>query len=161
MALFFVGKLRPEDVAGNLLALASGVCFAVYVLMLRHSKARLVNRASSVIYGNLLAIIMTAPWGIAVLASLGRFDLLTVVFLGVFQLGLSYTLFTYAMSQGVRSLDAGIIGYIEPLLNPVWVFLVLGEKPSKWALVGGAIIITAVIVHMLVDARQKRMSDML
>jgi drug/metabolite transporter (DMT)-like permease len=157
MALFFVGKLRPEDVAGNLLALASGVCFAVYVLMLRHSKARLVNRASSVIYGNLLAIIMTAPWGIAVLASLGRFDLLTVVFLGVFQLGLSYTLFTYAMSQGVRSLDAGIIGYIEPLLNPVWVFLVLGEKPSKWALVGGAIIITAVIVHMLVDARQKRM----
>jgi DME family drug/metabolite transporter len=161
MVLFFVGKLRPEDVAGNLLALASGVCFAVYVLMLRHSKARLVNRASSVIYGNLLAIIMTAPWGIAVLASLGRFDLLTVVFLGVFQLGLSYTLFTYAMSQGVRSLDAGIIGYIEPLLNPVWVFLVLGEKPSKWALVGGAIIITAVIVHMLVDARQKRMSDML
>ena len=161
MVLFFVGKLRPEDVAGNLLALASGVCFAVYVLMLRHSKARLVNRASSVIYGNLLAIIMTAPWGIAVLASLGRFDLLTVVFLGVFQLGLSYTLFTYAMSHGVRSLDAGIIGYIEPLLNPVWVFLVLGEKPSKWALVGGAIIITAVIVHMLVDARQKRMSDML
>jgi drug/metabolite transporter (DMT)-like permease len=161
MVLFFVGKLRPEDVAGNLLALASGVCFAVYVLMLRHSKARLVNRASSVIYGNLLAIIMTAPWGIAVLASLGPFDLLTVVFLGVFQLGLSYTLFTYAMSQGVRSLDAGIIGYIEPLLNPVWVFLVLGEKPSKWALVGGAIIITAVIVHMLVDARQKRMSDML
>jgi len=144
-----------------LLALASGVCFAVYVLMLRHSKARLVNRASSVIYGNLLAIIMTAPWGIAVLPSLGRFDLLTVVFLGVFQLGLSYTLFTYAMSHGVRSLDVGIIGYIEPLLNPVWVFLVLGEKPSKWALVGGAIIITAVVVHMLVDARQKRMSDML
>jgi len=161
MVLFFVGKLRPEDVAGNLLALASGVCFAVYVLMLRHSKAKLVNRASSVIYGNLLAIIMTAPWGIAVLASIGRFDLMTVVFLGVFQLGLSYTLFTYAMSQGVRSLDAGIIGYIEPLLNPVWVFLVLGEKPSKWALVGGAIIITVVIVHMLVDARQKRMSDML
>jgi len=157
MGLFFVGKLRPEDVAGNLLALASGVCFAVYVLMLRHSKARLVNRASSVIYGNLLAIIITAPWGVAVLARLGRFDLLTVVFLGVFQLGLSYTLFTYAMSQGVKSLDAGIIGYIEPLLNPVWVFLVLGEKPSKWALVGGAIIITAVIIHMLADARQKRM----
>ena len=161
MTLFFVGKLRTEDFAGNLIALASGGCFAVYVLMLRHSKARLVNRASSVIYGNLLAIIITAPWGIAVLPSLGRFDLLTVAYLGVFQLGLSYTLFTYAMAQGVRSLDAGIIGYIEPLLNPVWVFLVLGEKPSKWALVGGAIIITTVIVHMLVDARQKRMSDML
>ena len=161
MTLFFVGKLRTEDFAGNLIALASGGCFAVYVLMLRHSKARLVNRASSVIYGNLLAIIITAPWGIAVLPSLGRFDLLTVAYLGVFQLGLSYTLFTYAMAQGVRSLDAGIIGYIEPLLNPVWVFLVLGEKPSKWALVGGAIIITTVIVHMLIEARQKKMSDML
>jgi drug/metabolite transporter, DME family len=161
MTLFFVGKLRTEDFAGNLIALASGGCFAVYVLMLRHSKARLVNRASSVIYGNLLAIIITAPWGIAVLPSLGRFDLLTVAYLGVFQLGLSYTLFTYAMAQGVRSLDAGIIGYIEPLLNPVWVFLVLGEKPSKWALVGGAIIIATVIVHMLIEARQKKMSDML
>ena len=161
MTLFFVGKLRIEDVVGNLIALSSGVCFAVYVLMLRHSKARLVNRASSVIYGNLLTIIITAPWGLAVLPSLGRFDLLTVAYLGVFQLGLSYTLFTYAMAQGVRSLDAGILGYIEPLLNPVWVFIVLGEKPSRWALVGGAIIITAVIVHMVVDARQKRMSDML
>src|SRR6476646_6463959 len=71
MTLFFIGKLRPEDVAGNVMALASGVCFAFYVLMLRHSKARLVNRASSVIYGNLLAIIITAPWGLSVLPSLG------------------------------------------------------------------------------------------
>jgi drug/metabolite transporter (DMT)-like permease len=159
MTLFFIGKLRPEDVAGNVMALASGVCFAVYVLMLRHSKARLVNRASSVIYGNLLAIIITAPWGLAVLPTLGQFDLMTVAYLGIFQLGLSYTLFTYAMSQGVRSLDAGIIGYIEPLLNPVWVFIVLGEKPSKWALTGGTIIVAVVIVHMLVDARQKRVFD--
>ena len=159
MTLFFVGKLRPEDVSGNILALASGVCFAIYFLMLRHSKARLVNRASSVIYGNLLAVLITAPWGLAALSHLQRFDVLTVVYLGVFQLGLAYTLFTYAMAQGVRSLDAGIIGYIEPVLNPVWVFLVIGERPSQWALVGGAIIITAVVVHMLLDARQKRMSD--
>ena len=159
MTLFFVGKLRPEDVSGNIFALASGVCFAIYFLMLRHSKARLVNRASSVIYGNLLAVLITAPWGLAALSHLQRFDVLTVVYLGVFQLGLAYTLFTYAMAQGVRSLDAGIIGYIEPVLNPVWVFLVIGERPSQWALVGGAIIITAVVVHMLLDARQKRMSD--
>ncbi len=157
MTLFFVGKLRPEDVSGNLLALASGLCFAVYFLMLRHSKARLVNRASSVIYGNLLAVIITAPWGLMALPHLNRFDVLAVVYLGVFQLGLAYTLFTFAMAQGVRSLDAGIIGYIEPVLNPVWVFLALGERPSRWALIGGAIIISAVVVHMLLDARQKRM----
>lgn len=156
MTLFFVGKLRPEDVTGNLLALGSGLCFAFYFLLLRHSKSRLVNRASSVIYGNLLAVLITAPWGLAALTSLDRHDTLSVMYLGVFQIGLAYTFFTLAMAQGVRSLDAGIIGYIEPVLNPVWVFLVLGERPSQWALLGGTIIILAVISHMVLDARKKK-----
>jgi drug/metabolite transporter (DMT)-like permease len=60
------------------------------------------------------------------------------------------------MARGVRSLDAGIICYIEPVLNPLWVFLVLGERPSKWALLGGTIIIAGVISHMILDARGKR-----
>ena len=156
MALFFVGQLRPEDVNGNLLALASGFCFALYFLSLRHPKAREVNRASSVIYGNILAVILTAPWGLAAVANINLHHALSVVYLGVVQLGIAYTLFTVAMARGVRSLDAGIICYIEPVLNPVWVFLVLGEQPSRWALLGGTIIIVAVIVHMLLDARVKR-----
>lgn len=156
MALFFVGQLRPQDVTGNLLALASGLCFALYFLCLRHPKAREVNRASSVIYGNILAVIMTAPWGMAAIPSLTLHDTFSVVYLGVVQLGIAYALFTVAMAHGVRSLDAGIICYIEPVLNPVWVFLVLGERPSRWALLGGAIIVGAVIVHMLLDARLKK-----
>ena len=156
MALFFVGQLRPQDVTGNLLALASGLCFALYFLSLRHPKAREVNRASSVIYGNILAVIITAPWGLAAIPTLNLHDTLSVVYLGVVQLGVAYALFTVAMARGVRSLDAGIICYIEPVLNPVWVFLVLGERPSRWALIGGTIIIVAVIIHMLLDARLKR-----
>ena len=156
MALFFVGQLRPQDVTGNLLALASGLCFALYFLSLRHPRAREVNRASSVIDGNILAVILTAPWGLAAIPGLNLHDALSVAYLGVIQLGVAYALFTYAMARGVRSLDAGIICYIEPVLNPVWVFLVLGEQPSRWALLGGAIIIVAVIVHMLLDARLKR-----
>ena len=155
MTLFFVGKLRPEDVEGNLMALASGFCFALYFLLLRHPKAREVNRASSVIYGNTLAVLLTAPWGLAAISSLDRFDLVSVIYLGVIQIGLSYLLFTTAMANGVRSLDAGIVGYVEPVLNPVWVFLILGEKPSQWALLGGSIIILAVITHMFLDARSK------
>jgi len=155
MTLFFVGKLRPEDVEGNLMALASGFCFALYFLLLRHPKAREVNRASSVIYGNSLAVLLTAPWGLAAISSLDRFDLVSVIYLGVIQIGLSYLLFTTAMANGVRSLDAGIVGYVEPVLNPVWVFLILGEKPSHWALLGGSIIILAVITHMFLDARSK------
>ncbi|MDQ2938173.1 MAG: DMT family transporter [Acidobacteriota bacterium] len=156
MSLFFVGKLRPQDVTGNLLALASGFCFACYFLLLRHTKSRAVNRASSVIYGNLLVVLIAAPAGLKILPRLTTHDALSVLYLGVVQIGLAYTLFTVAMARGVRSLDAGIVGYVEPVLNPIWVFLVLGERPSFWALVGGSIIVVAVVCHMLMEARSGR-----
>lgn len=156
MSLFFVGKLRPQDVTGNLLALASGVCFAFYFLLLRHSSARDVNRASSVIYGNLLVVLIAASAGLKVLPNINLHDALSVVYLGVVQIGVAYTLFTLGMARGIRSLDAGIVGYIEPVLNPVWVFLVIGERPSKWALIGGAIIVGAVVVHTTLKAKEGR-----
>ena len=159
MTLFFVGQLRPQDVTGNVAALASGVCFAVYFLLLRHPRAREVNRASSVIYGNAAAVIITLPWGLATLSTITRHDLAGVAYLGVVQLGISYTLFTTAMARGVRSLDAGIVCYVEPLLNPLLVFLVLHERPSSWAILGGAIIVAAVICHMLLDARGNRRAN--
>ena len=159
MSLFFVGKLRPQDVTGNLLALASGFCFACYFLLLRHSKARDVNRASSVIYGNLLLVLVAAPVGISVLPHLSRFDVLCVVYLGVVQIGLAYTLFTVAMARGARSLDAGIVGYVEPVLNPIWVFLLIGERPSQWALVGGVIILLAVVRHTLLEAKRAKKGE--
>ena len=86
MALFFVGQLRPQDITGNILALASGFCFALYFLSLRHPRAREVNRASSVIYGNTLAVLITAPWGLAAFTSLTMHDLIGVAYLGVIQL---------------------------------------------------------------------------
>jgi len=159
MSLFFMGQVRTQDVKGNIFALLSGLCFAMYFLLLRHPRARQVNRASSVIYGNTLAVILTAPWGLAAISVMTRLDLIGAIYLGVVQLGISYTLFTVGMARGVRSLDAGIVCYVEPLLNPLWVFLILGEKPSAWALLGGAIIIAAVITHMLLDARGKRRAN--
>jgi drug/metabolite transporter (DMT)-like permease len=156
MSLFFVGKLRPQDVTGNLLALGSGFCFACYFLLLRHTKAREVNRASSVIYGNLLLVIIAAPAALKVLPHISRFDAAGIVYLGVVQIGVAYTLFTLAMARGVRSLDAGIVGYVEPVLNPIWVFLAIRERPTSWAILGGAIIVAAVIGHMLLEARSGR-----
>src|SRR5437660_7793771 len=160
MSLFFVGKLRPEDLSGNLLALASGVCFALFFLLLRHSKARDVNRASSAIYGNLIVVLICAP---AFFGALQRgvtaVDFGRVAYLGVVQIGFAYLLFTLAMARGVRSLDAGIIGYVEPVLNPIWVFLFIGEHPSNWAIVGGTIIIVSVIAHMLIESRVKKGSE--
>src|SRR5438874_10914162 len=162
MSLFFVGKLRPEDVSGNLLALASGVCFALFFLLLRHSKAREVNRASSAIYGNLIVVLICAP---AFFTAAGRgisgSDLARIAYLGIVQIGFAYLLFTLAMARGVRSLDAGIIGYVEPVLNPIWVFLFLGERPSGWAIIGGAIIIASVISHMIFEPKAKTGNDLL
>lgn len=161
MSLFFVGKLRPQDVTGNLLALGSGFCFACYFLLLRHTRARAVNRASSVIYGNLLLVIIAAPAALKVLPHISKFDAAGIVYLGVVQIGIAYTLFTLAMARGVRSLDAGIVGYVEPVLNPIWVFLAIGERPTSWAILGGAIIVAAVVCHMLLEARSgKRTVDL-
>ncbi len=158
MSLFFVGQLRPQDVEGNLTALASGVCFALFLLSLRHPSAGRVNRASSVIYGNLLLCLVTLPSFARVAGDLTTRDVLIVLYLGVVQIGLAYTLFTLGMARGVRSLDAGVVGYIEPMLNPVWVFLFLGERPSNWAVLGGTIIVAAVLVHTVALARRAKSS---
>jgi DME family drug/metabolite transporter len=155
MSLFFVGQLRPQDVSGNLTALASGVCFALFLLSLRHPRASGVNRASSVLYGNLLVCLVTLPWFAPAAGDLTTKDVLIVLYLGVVQIGLAYTLFTRGIARGVRSLDAGVVGYIEPMLNPLWVFLFLGERPSNWAVLGGAIIIAAVLVHTISLARRR------
>lgn len=162
MSLFFVGRLRPQDVNGNLAALASGLCFAFFFLLLRHRRAREVNRASAVIYGSWLLALATFvalfafPEQTRGGAQLTARNFAVMAYLGVFQIGLAYTLLTAGVARGVKSLDAGIIGYIEPVLNPIWVFLVLRERPSQWALLGGAIIITAVVAHTLWEARRRR-----
>src|SRR5436309_5417350 len=156
MSLFFVGNLRPQDINGNLLALASGVCFAIFFLLLRHSKARNVNRASSAIYGNLIVVLICGPAFLgAMQRGIDAGDYLRIAYLGVIQIGFAYLLFTLAMARGLRSLDASIIGYIEPVLNPIWVFLFIGERPSTWAILGGGIIITSVIAHMLIATKTK------
>ncbi|HLL75590.1 MAG TPA: EamA family transporter [Pyrinomonadaceae bacterium] len=162
MSLFFVGQLRPDDVKGNLAALGSGLCFAFFFLLLRHRRAREVNRASAVIYGSWLLALVTAVALFALPeqtrggAELTARNFVVMAYLGVFQIGLAYTLLTAGVARGVKSLDAGIIGYVEPVLNPVWVFLVLSERPSQYALLGGGIIIAAVAAHTLWEARRRR-----
>lgn len=161
MVMFFVDSapntnLSPESqFIGNILGLCSGVSLGGYILLLRHPKALRQNPASSVFYGNLFACLVMLPFIIPNPSDWTGTDVFSVVFLGVFQIGLAYFLFTYGVAHGVRSLDASIIGFIEPLLNPVWVYLIIGEKPSGWAIFGGAIIIFAIILHTLRTTRLK------
>lgn len=149
MSLFFVGQLRLEDYQGNIAALGSGVLLGLYIMLLRHPKADGFNPAIAVIYGNFLLAVVTLPSGIDAVPVMGPMDWFAVTFLGIFQIGISYILFIKGVRGGTRPLDASLIGFIEPLLNPVWVFIFVGERPSQWALLGGAIIITAIAAHSI------------
>ena len=116
-------------------------------------KSRMTNAAIVVIYGNFLLALLTVPSGVAALPAMVPLDWLAVTFLGIIQIGIAYVLFIKGVTGGTRPLDASIIGFIEPLLNPVWVFLFVGERPSSWALLGGLIIIATVAIHTLVQYR--------
>ena len=161
MTLFFIDSAPNANLSsesqfiGNILGLFAGVSLGGYILLLRHPKAYKQNPASSVFYGNILAIFVMLPFVIAKPSVWTGKDIFAVVVLGVFQIGLAYFLFTYGVTHGVRSLDASIIGFIEPLLNPVWVFIFIGEKPSNWAILGGLIIVFAVVFHTLNQNRAR------
>lgn len=162
MGLFFMeapgaeSQLATNPFTGNLVALFSGVLFGLYIVLLRHPKS-LSNRnpAISVFYGNLLVVLLMLPFLFLHPPQPTTGDWIAVLFLGVFQIGISYTLFTYGLAGGVRPFDASIIGFLEPLLNPVWVFLVVGERPSLWAMMGGLVIIATVAAHTIWNNRNR------
>jgi DME family drug/metabolite transporter len=163
MSLFFLEAPNPENklatniFAGNIAALASGVFFGLYILLLRHPLSLRKNPALSVFYGNLFIVLIMTPLIFNdPPKTIATNDVLAILFLGILQIGVAYVFFTKGIAEGVRSLDASIVGFIEPLLNPVWVFLFLGETPSKWAIVGGIIIIFAVVVHTIRENRRPK-----
>jgi drug/metabolite transporter (DMT)-like permease len=117
------------------------------------------NPAIAVIYGNFLLAILCLPSGISALPTIQPLDWLSVGFLGIIQIGIAYILFIRGVTEGTRPLDASIIGFIEPLLNPVWVFLFIGERPSGWALLGGVVIVATVVVHTLAQHRSRKSVD--
>lgn len=158
MSLFFVGDLTIGDYQGNIAALGSGIFLGLYIMLLRHPKAMGMSGTITVIYGNFLLAAVTLPNGIAAIPTITLTDILAVAFLGIFQIGISYILFIKGVRAGTRPLDASIIGFIEPLLNPVWVFLFVGERPSNWAIFGGIIIVATVAVHTLSQYRLNTMS---
>ena len=128
-----------------------------------HSAFRIphsINPVITVIYGNFLLALVTLPSGIAAFPTMTLNDTAAVVFLGVFQIGIAYILFIKGVTGGTRPLDASIIGFIEPLLNPVWVFLFVGEQPSRWAILGGAIIVATVVVHTLMQYRSQNVESL-
>jgi drug/metabolite transporter (DMT)-like permease len=145
MALFFVGRFEARGMAGNLMALVSSVFFAFMILALRrdHASAR-----TAVTWGNVLLAVILLPVVHDDLAVSGR-SLAVLVFLGVFQIGFAYAAFVKGL-RNVTATEASLTGMIEPVANPIWVLLAIGERPSVFAIAGGMIVLSAIAWHTIV-----------
>ncbi len=148
MALFFIGKFETRNIWGNIAAIASGVAFASYALSLKHERATQRSRWQVVIMGHILIaalMIIVALMG-ATSFTLASGDLSRLLFLGIFQIGIAYAFFTYGIAH-VRAIDGMLIAMVEPVLNPVWVFLGVGERPTNYAIVGGLVILALSVIR--------------
>ena len=139
LALFLYDGLAGGRMAGNILALLSGVCYGAMNVFMR--KCGKLAPADNVFWGNLLAFALMLPFMDH--PELSRWNIGMILFMGVFQLGLAYVLYVIAIPY-VPALEATIITVLEPILNPMWVMLFYGEKPSILTLLGGAIVLLAI-----------------
>lgn len=153
IALFFLDHLTVGNLLGNGFAILSGISFACLVLFLRKQKNE--SPIGSIILGNLLTSLVGLPFMFESMP--GALSWAGLLFLGVVQLGLSYVLYSEAIKHST-ALEAILIPGIEPVLNPIWVFLILGEVPGKWALVGGAIVFVSVTTRSVIAALRKDIS---
>jgi DME family drug/metabolite transporter len=146
MLLFFVGKLEPGHLEGNIIALFSGVAFAAFFLGMKKNDPKFQH--SSIFYGNILVAIISIPF-LFTLETLKSNDFIMVTFLGVFQIAIAYAFFSAGLKR-IYAIEASIISMIEPVLNPVWVFIGYGEVPSITAIIGGLIILGSIIIRSII-----------
>lgn len=139
MALFFVGKFRSGG-AGDAMAILSGIFFAGLVLALRMERD--AGAEAAVTYGNVLACAALLPF-VAGDLSLTAKSAGVLVFLGLFQIAGAYVLFVRGLRL-VPATQASLFGMLEPIANPIWVFLFLGERPGVYAIAGGVIVLAAI-----------------
>jgi drug/metabolite transporter (DMT)-like permease len=155
IALFFLDHLNLDGMWGNLCALASGLSYAGLTILLRKQKDG--SPVDSILAGNILTALIGLPFmlGAWPSASTG----LGLLVLGVFQLAIPYWLYALAIKK-VQALEASLICVIEPVLNPLWVLLFLGERPQPWALLGGALVLATATARGVLTVRRLSMPTM-
>jgi drug/metabolite transporter (DMT)-like permease len=139
--------IRRQDV-GFMLAVALGL--ALFFVSAEAPRAT----APDPMRGNLLALLFCLPFSLPI-GNSTPVDWALIAYLGVFQIAVAYVLVTSALSH-IPALEASLILLIEPVFNPVWAWLVQGERPGFWALLGGAIILSATTIKGWLDARAHR-----
>lgn len=141
ISLFFFDRLTPGHLAGNLVALLSGVfCAGTYIL---GGQADTDSRMSGILFSHVLTAAIGLPFAAFDPPKVTATAVLSLLALGVFQIGVSYVLYAMAL-RDCPPLACSLLGAAEPLLNPVWVFLFDGEAPGAFAIAGGVVVILTV-----------------
>jgi drug/metabolite transporter (DMT)-like permease len=136
----------PDPLRGNILAAVSGIFWALTIGGLRWlGRTSHEAAASATAVGNLIGFVVCLPFALP-LASVSAPDVMAIVYLGVFQIGLAYAFVTRGVTR-IGALEASLLLLLEPVLNPFWAWLVQGEVPGRWTVAGGALILAATLVQ--------------
>jgi len=146
ITLFFFDRLNPGAFWGNVLALLSGVTFACVFFITSLPE---VDPAEASFLGlGMSALFLPVLFFDRAVRVSGMAPVALMLIMGVFQLGLAYIMF----SKGIKKtgpVTASIIATLEPILNPVWVFLAVRERPGPLAIVGALVVIGAITGYNL------------
>lgn len=151
ITVFFLDELSPGNLLGNLLATASGLSFGLYPIFLRMQKDG--SPTESILLAHALTFLVSIPFLFSPPEKFGLSGLGALLFLGVLQIGISSLLFSYGIKR-VSAIQAMLISGLEPMLNPLWVFLFIGERPTSKALIGGVMIVVAVTFSSIISTRR-------
>lgn len=143
IALFFFDQLKPGYILGNFVAIAAGMFMAGMFMAVGNLEGD--ARFSAIFIGQMFTFLVGLPFIAATRPEFSMTAVLSIIILGVFQLGISYILYVHA-SKYCPPLACCLLGALEPLLNPVWVFLFDGERPGIFALVGAIIVVVSITV---------------
>ncbi|MDR0447060.1 MAG: DMT family transporter [Treponema sp.] len=143
LCLFFKDGLSSGSFAGNICALFSGICFGANSVFLRIQKEG--DPADAMFLAHILTAAASVPFLFSHPPLFTAANTAPIIFMGIIQLGTASLLFAYGIRR-ITAVNAMLTAAIEPILNPVWVLLVTGEKPTLTAVFGGAVIIAAVLV---------------
>jgi drug/metabolite transporter (DMT)-like permease len=152
MVLFFKEDLKGGNLLGDTLAVISGITFGANSVFMRMIKCR--NPLDSMIFAHIITALFAVPFLFIYPPVLSGGAFFSVLFLGIVQVGIATALFSYGIKR-IAAVEAMLIAMIEPVLNPVWVLLVTGEKPSLSALAGGAIIVASVAASSVIGRKRK------
>ncbi|WP_164914442.1 DMT family transporter [Aminipila luticellarii] len=156
ISLFFLDHLTPGGMLGNGFGMFTGLMVACSYLIVGEVDEE--TRMTGIFLGQIFTAVIGMPALIFTETAITTPALFSILALGIFQLGIPYVLFGLAMKNG-SALSCNLIGAIEPLLNPVWVFLFNGEAPGFFALIGAVIVITAITLWCIWNDQVSRLQE--